>query len=87
MRVIMSTSALRSHHFEKHLLWEQMLIPVVEGRLGRPRGARALHAQTAAHMALACLDVAFAQWVADGGESSLATLLDDVFAYTASLQP
>lgn len=81
MHVIMSTAALRAAHFEKHLAWEQRLVPMVRARLENQHGPEhPLRAQTLTHAALACLDVALEAWVASHGESSLGDLLDEVFA-------
>jgi AcrR family transcriptional regulator len=85
MQVIMTTASLRAHHFEKHLTWEQLLIPIVEKRIGGPGKSRALRAQTLTHVALACLDVALAEWVAQGGEPDLGALLDIVFRNVAEI--
>jgi len=82
MRVIMSTPALRAYHFEKHLAWEDLLVPVVESRLN---DGDALRARTLAHSALACLDVALAEWVGLDGKPDLGALLDTVFATVAAL--
>lgn len=80
MRVVVSAPSLRAHHVEKHLAWEQLLIPKVIERLDGPPGTRALRAQTLTHAALACLDVALAVWADGDGDPTLETLLDEVFA-------
>jgi AcrR family transcriptional regulator len=84
LRIIMSTTALRAHHFEKHLAWERQLIPLVEQRVGGPKASRALRAQTLTHTALACLDVALAEWVAQEGNPDLGDLLDTSFSHIAA---
>lgn len=85
MRVIMSTTSLRAHHAEKHILWEQLLAPVVEARLAAAGDANPLRARTLAHTAIACLDLTFAEWSASNGTLDLATLLDDIFTQVADI--
>lgn len=79
MRVIMSTASLRAHHYEKHLAWEQLLLPEVAKRVGGAVPSRPFRAQVITHAAMACLDVALADWVAHDGQQALATLLDSSF--------
>ena len=79
MRVMMSTPTLRARNLEKHLLWARHLEPIVVGRIGGPENTRRFRAQTLIHAALACLDVAFAEWTARDGEATIADLLDEAF--------
>ncbi|MCU1407026.1 MAG: transcriptional regulator, tetR family [Glaciihabitans sp.] len=79
MRVMMSTPTLRARNLEKHILWARQLEPLVESRVGGPVDTRRFRAQTLIHAALACLDVAFAEWTARDGEVDIADLLDEAF--------
>jgi len=85
MQVIMSTTSLRAHHVEKHILWEQLLAPVVEARLAAAGDTNPLRARTLAHTAIASLDLTFAEWSASNGTLDLETLLDDVFTQVADI--
>jgi AcrR family transcriptional regulator len=79
MRVMMSTASLRARNVEKHIAWAVMLEPVIVARLGGDEQSRAFRAQTLIHSALACLDVALAEWVRRGGATPIGELLDDAF--------
>ena len=79
MRVIMSAPSLRARNVEKHLEWARMLLPEAEQRVGGDRKTRRLRARVLVHASIACLDVAFAEWVASDGVASLNDLLDVAF--------
>jgi hypothetical protein len=79
MRVMMSTASLRARNVEKHIAWAVMLEPVIVARLDGDEQSRAFRAQTLIHSALACLDVALAEWVRRGGATPIGELLDDAF--------
>ncbi len=79
LRVIMSTPALRARHLEKHLAWARLLEPAVNERVGPPDETRRLRAQMLVHGSFACLDVAFGEYVSDGGATPLGDLLDQAF--------
>lgn len=79
MRVMMSTASLRARNVEKHIAWAVMLEPVIVSRLDGDEETRAFRAHTLIHAALACLDVALAEWAIRGGSTPVGTLLDDAF--------
>jgi AcrR family transcriptional regulator len=82
MRVLNSTASLRARNLEKHLLWAQLLTPLVADRL---QGDRVLlRAQTLVHASLACLDVALTAWAGHDETASVSELLERSFA---SLSP
>ena len=60
MRVLMSTASLRARNLEKHLLWAQMLDPLVAARMRVPDGD--VRAQVATRAALTCFEVALEEW-------------------------
>jgi len=78
MRVMMSTASLRARNLEKHIIWADMLEPVVVERLGG--SDQAFRAHTLIHAALACFDVALAEWTHRGGSTPVQELLDEAFA-------
>lgn len=80
VRIIMSTASLRAHNYEKHLTWEQAMVPLIASRLDGPDEAVLQRAEALAHVTMACLDVAMAQWVRTDGGTQLADLLDDAFS-------
>lgn len=82
--IIMSTASLRAHNYEKHLAWEQAMVPIITGRLDGPEEAALQRAETLAHVAMACLDVAMAQWVRYNGTLDLSALLDNSFKHLAA---
>jgi AcrR family transcriptional regulator len=79
MRVMMSTASLRARNVEKHIAWAVMLEPVIVNRLDGDEATRAFRAHTLIHAALACLDVALAEWALRGGSTPVGALLDDAF--------
>lgn len=80
-RIIMSTPSLRAHHFEKHLAWARLLVPEVEKRIEENGASPSLRASTLVHIAMACLDVTLAEWVARDGAIKFGDLLDTVFTH------
>lgn len=83
--IAMSTASLRAHGFEKHLRWEQMMLPIIVERLGDATAASVGRAEVLAHAAMACLDVAMSQWVRLEGAKALGQLLDDAFDATEAI--
>ncbi|MFJ6701243.1 MULTISPECIES: TetR family transcriptional regulator [unclassified Streptomyces] len=79
MRVIIATASLRARNLEKHIVWAEMITPVMAARLAAPRGGD-VPAQAVIVAALSCLDVAFAGWIADDGAGSFGDILDLAFA-------
>lgn len=79
MRVMMSTASLRARNVEKHIAWADMLEPVIVNRLDGDEQTRTFRAHTLIHAALACLDVALAEWTNRGGATPVGVLLDDAF--------
>jgi AcrR family transcriptional regulator len=79
MRVMMSTASLRARNVEKHIAWAVMLEPVIVARLDGDEQTRTFRAQTLIHAALACLDVALAEWVRREAKTPIGDLLDDAF--------
>jgi AcrR family transcriptional regulator len=80
MRVMMSTASLRARNLEKHVAWGAMLEPVIVQRIDGPEATRLFRVQTLIHCALACLDVALAEWTRRAGASPVTELLDDAFS-------
>ncbi|MFF0291635.1 TetR family transcriptional regulator [Streptomyces sp. NPDC005262] len=80
MRVMMSTASLRARNAEKHNAWAVMLEPVITARLDGPEDTRQYRARTLIQAALACLDIALAEWTHRGGTTPLDKLLDEAFA-------
>jgi AcrR family transcriptional regulator len=78
MKVISSTPSLRAHSLEKHHAWATMLSPLVAGRLDAGP-AQNLRAETLIRAALACFDVAIAEWTEHDGAIPLPPLLDQAF--------
>lgn len=77
MTVIMSTPALRASHFEKHLAWEEALLPEIAARL--TEDVSSVEVRTWAHTAMGCLDVALFEWVRINAARTLPQLLDEAF--------
>jgi AcrR family transcriptional regulator len=80
MRVMMSTASLRAGNLEKHIAWAAMLEPVIVDRLDGAEQSKRFRAQTLIHTALACLDVALAEWTRREGATPVGHLLDEAFA-------
>lgn len=84
MRVMMGTASLRARHLEKHLTWARLLEPVIAQRLDGPEETRTFRAQTLIHAALACFDVALAEWSSVEGAVPASVLLDRAFGTVRS---
>jgi AcrR family transcriptional regulator len=85
-RTILNTPALQAAHLQKHALWRDALADVLQERLaegGRELGRIAASALVGA--ALAALDAAQNQWVAEDNEQSLDALLDEAMKAIAPL--
>ena len=80
MRVMMSTPSLRARNAEKHNAWAAILEPVITARLDGPEDTKQYRARTLIQAALACLDIALAEWTLRGGTIPLEMLLDEAFA-------
>lgn len=77
MRLLSSTAALRARNLEKHLLWADLLVPVVEERLS---GADTLlRARAIVQASLACFDVALTTWAEPDEQREPIELLDIAF--------
>jgi len=64
--------ALRARHLEKHLRWQEMLVPEVERRLGlEPGPVPDPRAHAIVGACLACLDTAMEIWARRNGEGAL----------------
>jgi AcrR family transcriptional regulator len=81
-RVLVSTASLRARNQEKHLLWADLLTPLVAERLGGEDTA--LRAEIIVQSALACFDVALTAWANADDGTTVAELLERSFA---ALQP
>lgn len=87
MRVLMSTPTLRARNLEKHIAWAKLLEPVIQARLHGPDESVHLQAQALVHAALACLDVAFAEWTRLEGSIDVSTILDQTFGALGRVDP
>jgi AcrR family transcriptional regulator len=87
MRIVMSAASLRAHNYEKHLAWEQMMVPIITARIDGTEEAALQRAETLAHVTMACLDVALSQWVRHDGSRQLSKLLDGSFAQLGTGSP
>ncbi|MCA5893332.1 TetR/AcrR family transcriptional regulator [Isoptericola sp. NEAU-Y5] len=73
------TPSLRARSIEKHLAWQELLVPNIRRRLGGdPHAADGASAEVAADAlvasAIACLDAAGAVWARNDGSPDLRTL-------------
>jgi AcrR family transcriptional regulator len=85
-RMILQTPALHATHLQKHSLWRDALADVLHRRPaenGRPRSQIA--AVSLAGAALASLDSAQTEWVAEGNEQPLDELVDQAMNAVAPL--
>ncbi|QBI56433.1 TetR/AcrR family transcriptional regulator [Streptomonospora litoralis] len=80
-RMLFQAPSLRARHLEKHLAWQDMLVPELTRRL---RAAADIDEKRATHhaaaiiaTALTCLDVATEAWVQRNGTVSLEDLWDE----------
>ena len=75
-QMMYETPSLRSRSIEKHLQWQELLVPNIRERLGiRPDEANPAPDAIVAS-AIACLDVAGEIWTRGGGTSDLGELYD-----------
>ena len=82
-RMLYGTPALRAHHLQKQLGWQDMLVPVLADRLRARGGAPASAEHRAAAIvatALVCLDTATTTWLATDGARTLDELWDEAVA-------
>jgi len=83
MRLLSSTPALRARNLEKHLLWTELLTPLVADRLhGRDR---TFQAEVLVQAGLACFDVALTRWARPDEKQDPATLLTSAFDAVTTL--
>ena len=78
--LLATTPALRGAQLRKHAQWNDLLVPGVIHRLAGTPTARRLRARALVAAALACLDVAVAEWTRSGGRKQLGILLDTAIA-------
>ncbi|WP_207226317.1 hypothetical protein [Microterricola gilva] len=74
---------MRARNLEKHLLWAQLLTPLVVERLDGPH--RPLRAEALVQASLACFDLALASWAQSETAADPARLLRAAFAEIASI--
>lgn len=87
-RMMLDTPALHASHLHKYAHWRTLLADVLAHREGADGpGLTRLAAVTLAGAALASLESAQAEWVADGNERSLAELTDEAMTAVAPLVP
>lgn len=83
-RMLHGTPSLRARHLEKHLAWQEVLVPELARRLrgpDDPDGVAADHRAAAIiATALACLDVASETWLRLDGSVPLEQLWDEAVA-------
>lgn len=85
-RMILDTPALLATHLHKHALWRDALADVLQERLAENgRGPARIAAVALAGAALAALDSALTQWVAEGNEQPLDELIDQAMNAVAPL--
>jgi AcrR family transcriptional regulator len=85
-RMILKTPALHATHLQKHALWRDALADVLRRRPAENGQARSeLAAVAIAGAALAGLDSAQAEWVAEGNEQPLDALVDQAMNAVAPL--
>jgi AcrR family transcriptional regulator len=85
-RMTLNTPALHATHLHKHALWRDALADVLQERLAENgRGPARISAIALAGAALAGLDSALTQWVAEGNEQPLGELLDQAMNAIAPL--
>ena len=76
-RMMYETPSLRARSIEKHLQWQQLLVPNIRLRLGSESGPAAAAIVASA---IACLDIAGEVWVQGNGAADLAALYDEAVA-------
>jgi AcrR family transcriptional regulator len=83
-RMLFETPSLHARLLEKHVRWQDMLVPLIAGRLPEQGGSTSLRAAAIVAAALACLDAASKAWVESNGRSDLAVLYDEAVAAVRS---
>ncbi|MFD3685532.1 TetR family transcriptional regulator [Nocardiopsis sp. NPDC058631] len=83
-RMMHQAPSLRARHLEKHLAWQELLVPELARRLRHTHGFDEVTAEHRAAAivatALTCLDVATATWMRLDGEVPLEGLWDEAVA-------
>jgi AcrR family transcriptional regulator len=82
------TPALKARYFEQQMRWQELLVPDITVRLGRPEGEDEYGACAAAVVgsALACLFAANNAWRHSQGKADVVRLLDDAMR-TVTVRP
>jgi AcrR family transcriptional regulator len=75
-KMMYRTPSLRSRSIEKHLHWQQLLVPNVRARLGIGADQADPAAEAIVASAIACLDIAGEIWTRSDGTADLAALYD-----------
>ena len=83
-RMLFETPSLHARLLEKHLRWQEMLVPLIAARLADQGGSATLRAAAIVASALACLDAASQAWVSSNGATDLAALYDEAVAAVRS---
>ena len=83
-RMLFQTPALHAGLLEKHLRWQEMLVPLIAARVTPQDGSQTLRAAAIVASALACLDAASQAWVASNGRTDLTALYDEAVAAVRS---
>jgi AcrR family transcriptional regulator len=78
MRLLASTPSLRARNVEKHLVWADLLTPVVTGRIGGEDAP--LRAHVLVEASLAAFQLALIAWADDPAGRTMAQMLDIAFS-------
>jgi AcrR family transcriptional regulator len=73
-KMMYRTPSLRSRSIEKHLHWQQLLVPNIRTRLGLAADESSPAAEAIVASAIACLDIAGEVWTRGDGTADLAEL-------------
>ncbi|MGW4214462.1 TetR/AcrR family transcriptional regulator [Lentzea sp. NPDC004789] len=76
-RMMLNTPALHASHLQKHAHWAAVLADVLQRRLEKSGGTARIAAVALAGAALAGLESAQAEWVAEDNERPLGELVDE----------
>lgn len=80
-RMYHEVPSLRARHLEKHLRWQTLLAPGIQGRLGLADSAEPdPRARAFVAAALACLDAAVDAWCESDGTADVVDLFDEAIA-------
>lgn len=79
-RMMYETPSLRARSIEKHLHWQELLVPNIRLRLAGSAHDSGPAAEAIVASAIACLDVAGEIWVRGNGTQKLADLYDEAVA-------